>query len=162
MKHHILNYVLNVAIALAVLSGGNLLYNQAKTVYYRNADINNFFVVGEMIAQDICEGDENQNISSTRIVKGTDVGYHARVTRELWRIGDGKVFEETVFPFSEVAANGDSKRIQQLPTNLPAGQYQWTLYITINVFGQDREVIPPMVSNIFNIYPKDECIKDTL
>lgn len=157
MKQIIIDYIYNVVIAALILAVGSYLYGQGEYWYYKKAPITNFFETGEMVAFDVCEGDENQNILSGRIVKGTDVGYHAQVTRELKNVAGEKVFEETVFPFAEVSNNGASTRIQQLPANLPAGEYQWTIYITLDVYGVDREVIPPMMSNVFTIKTQDEC-----
>ena len=151
MKQFLLDYSLNVVIAIILLMGASFLFDTAKALYYTYSPLDSFYERGEFIALDVCVGDENQSIMSTRTVKGTDLGYSAVVTRELFNIANDKILEETVSPFVDVAGNGKSQRIQRLPTWLPAGEYYWVLYVKLNVYSVTREVIPPLVSTTFRV-----------
>lgn len=158
MTHFIRDYLLNVAIAMVLLSLGSFMVGEARSLYYQYSDIENFYLRGEFVAFDVCVGDENQSIISGRTVVGTDIGYQAEIYKELLKIeGENKikVYEESSTPFVEVEGNGGSQRIQRLPTTLEAGAYQWVLYVTLDVYGNDREVIPPLESTIFNVIPCD-------
>lgn len=154
MKTFLLEYTANVVFALLILLVGGLFVEQIYGFYYRYAPIDAFYENRQFLALDVCEGDEHQSVLSERYLYGTELGYSAEVSKELLRIESGesiKVWEETTQPFVEVTTTGTVQRIQKLPTDLEAGIYKWVLYITLDVYGNDRQVIPPVESNLFNI-----------
>lgn len=154
MKNFLIEYTANVVFALLILLVGGLFVEQVYGFYYRYASVDNFYENRQFLALDICEGDEHQSVRSERYLYGTSFGYSAVVTKELLRVEgeqETKVWEETTQPFVEVTTTGTVQRIQKLPTDLEAGIYKWVLYITLDVYGNDREVIPPVESNLFNI-----------
>lgn len=151
MKKFVLDYSLNVLVAFIALILISQVFDIAKGLYYSQAPLDNFYQRGDFIALDVCVGDENQSIISSRVVRGTENGYPAVVNRELFTKSGQKVYEETATPFVDVAGNGESQRIQRLPTWLAEGEYYWILYIRLNINGAERDVIPPLVSTHFKI-----------
>lgn len=143
-----------VVLFILTLAGLNLVMREAAAWYYTHADIERFYIPGPMIAEDACVGSLNHLVTSKRIVRSTDVGWPAEVTKELFRIEDGtfiKVHEERTQPFVEVSGNGHSQRYQSLPEGLPIGNYQWHLAVILSLKGHDRSDIPLIKSNIFKI-----------
>ena len=160
MKVFFLDYILNVSIVLCALVVSGWLYEVGWGFYYQHANISNFYQSSGLLALDVCEGDEHQSVVSDRQVFGTDVGYSADLTKELnWitEAGPIKVYEENKKPFVENKEG--NQLIQNLPTTLSAGEYEWTFYITLDIYGHDRDVIPPVKSNIFNVL---ECQDETI
>jgi hypothetical protein len=153
MKTFVRDYLLNVLIATLVLFVGSFGISHVKTLYYTHADVGNFYVRGDLIAEDVCVGNSSHLVMSDREVKGSEIGYSATLIRELVRVENDtfvKVYEESATPFIE-KREGAQARVQQLPASLPIGEYRWNLYLTIDVHGVDRPVIPPLTSNVFEV-----------
>lgn len=151
--HWLRDYLLNVLIVLAILSGGSFVYQQSWEYYYTHAPIETFFESHGLFVSDICFGENEQNIVSTRFVKGTDTGYPAYVIRELFLVERGmqtKVYDEYAQPFVEYSPAGTVTRIQQLP-DLRPGSYQWAIKVSIVVGGVVRDDVPLILSNIFQV-----------
>lgn len=153
MNDFLHNYALNSLIALVILWAGGVIVDDIYRVYYTYTSLDHFFESKSLAALDICAGDEHQSIISERYVYGTKVGYPADVTKELNRLepqGLVKVYEERTSPFVEVAVQ-PTQRVQDIPSDLAPGQYQWILYVTLDINGVKRHVIPPLESNVFSI-----------
>lgn len=159
MKTAIINYGLNFIIVATCLLLTNFMWIISQGLYYKYAPISWFYESVLFQVDDVCVGDTTQNTTSVRLVKATDTGYPANVTRELYLVEDAilnKVFEERVQPFVEVRPDGAGSRVQQIPSFLPVGEYQWTLYITLFIHGQQRTDIPPVTSNTFDVLNCEE------
>lgn len=148
------NYILNTIIVLILLLLGNFVYVQGTEAYIRHADISNFYENKDFFVENICVGDTKQAVASTRFVYGTDTGYDATVIRELFLVERGlqtKILDEAATPFIEVAENGSVTRIQNIPSDLEVGAYQWVLRISLVIKGIIRDDIPLVESNVFQI-----------
>jgi hypothetical protein len=148
-----LNIAINFIIALALVSVVSAAIPRAERLYYKYADIDNFYVATTIEAPDVCVGDATQRLISDRRVLKTDVGYNAYVVRELFLLGSDtseEYYKESKDTFIQASTNGSNPRTQHLPT-MKVGQYIWVLYITLYVNGVERNDVPPLLSNTFNV-----------
>jgi hypothetical protein len=154
MKIFLIDYSLNVLIALIILSVFGTLYEQSKVAYYTFSPIETFYEAGELTASDVCLGDTKQLLTSTRTVKNTSVGYPATVVRELSVLKDGtsiEIYKESVDVFIQAKDNGLVSR-HQLLIPLEVGEYRWAIYPVIKTGTVVRNDVPPIISNVFKVY----------
>ena len=148
------NYIYNVIFAFILLSTISLFWQTGLNAYYKYAPIETFYQAGLLLAEDVTTCSETQTLISERVVKNTDTGYPAEVIRELSLVtknGTAEYFKESKNVFVQVDGNGGNTRVQQLPDFLVEGEYFWVIYITLYVNGVERNDVPPLISNIFNV-----------
>ena len=174
MTKELTNYGLNVLIAFVLLTVGAAFLNQVEHIWYRFAPQSMFYERYGMAAEDVCVGDTKQAIVSNRQVFGTEIGYPAEVSKELFcdsGDGYGKVYEERSFPIvepvDEVTLPDGTKsypapRVQQLPDYLDVGECKWVIAIKLDINGAMRDVIPPTESNVFSVLPREMCNVETI
>lgn len=158
MKKLFITSITNYLLALAILAAAGFIANQFQQMYYRYADISNFYEAesGAFVVSDICVGDKTQHTQSVRYVYGTAYGWPASVNRELYSVDIEKavltkVHEETAEPFIEIRDDGIVYREQAVPEGIIEGSYKWVIYITLNLNGVERSDVPPLKSNIFEV-----------
>lgn len=151
MKQFLKDYVLNFVIALTLLFVANWMVTQSKEMYYTYMRLENFVVINSLSVSDVCLGETEQMVRLDREVYGTDIGYKATFSKELYTVpGNIQIYGYVAYPFIEKRDEEDGGKLQQIP-ELAAGNYQWTYYIDIDVFGVTREYFPPIKSNIFSV-----------
>lgn len=151
-------FTMVVSIGVTAFAYNNIheLILVEKIKYYQEEDIDTFFKLGYIQANDACVGDNLHTWTSERYINPEfPYGLQAALSRELFRVkGEGqlgKVYDEYAIVQIE-QRDGPGTRSQFLPSDLTEGKYRWNvasiLYLPYNVMRTD---VPISESTIFSI-----------